>query len=120
MSPDKGSPMATSKPQLPSRIGEATATRLERTARMDKQDEARKILRRLQGQPRTQYVSSMSIVGVYCAVGDKDHALQWLEKAVEQHDANADDITSLPFLDPLRGDPRFHNLLQRLGLPSHN
>lgn len=89
-------------------------------ARMGRPNEARKILRMLQQLPPTQYVSPMSIATVYCALGDKDHALQWLEKAIEQRDASVSDLPSLPFVDLLRGDPRFHNLLQRLGLPSTN
>jgi tetratricopeptide (TPR) repeat protein len=89
-------------------------------ARMGKPDEARRMLRKLQQPPPTQYVSPMSIVGVFCALGDKDHALQWLEKAIEQHDASVSDIPSLPSLDPLRDDPRFQNLLRRVGLPSRN
>ncbi len=89
-------------------------------ARMGKANEARKILRRLQGLPPKQFVSPMSFVGVYCALGDKDLALQWLEKAIDQHDASVSDISSLPFLDPLRDDPRFKNLLRRLGLPARD
>ena len=89
-------------------------------ARMGKPNEARKILRMLQQLPPTQYVSPMSIAGVYCALGDKDHALQWLKTAIEQHDASVSDIPSLTFLDALRGDPRFRDLLKRIGLPSHN
>ena len=89
-------------------------------ARMGKANEARKILRKLQGLPPTQFVSPMSIVAVYCALGDKNHALQWLEKAIDQRDASVSDIPSLPFLDPLRDDPRFRDLLKRIGLPSHD
>jgi len=85
-------------------------------ARMGKTNEARKILRRLQGLPPTQYVSPMSIAAVYCALGDKGRALEWLEKAIEQHDASVSDLPSSPSLDPLRDDPRFQNLLRRIGL----
>ncbi len=89
-------------------------------ARMGKVNEARKILRRLQGLPPTQFVSPLSIAEVYCALGDKGRALDWLEKAVEQHDASVSDLPSLPFLDPLRDDPRFQNLLRRVGLPARD
>ncbi len=89
-------------------------------ARMGKVNEARKILRRLQGLPPTQFVSPLSIAEVYCALGDKGRALEWLEKSIEQHDASVSDLPSLPFLDPLRDDPRFQNLLRRIGLPSHD
>src|SRR5229473_216076 len=89
-------------------------------ARMGKTIEARNILRKLQGLPLSQYVSPMSIVGVYCALGERDRALEWLEKAIEQHDASVSDLPSLTFLDPLRDDARFQNLLRRIGLPARD
>lgn len=57
---------------------------------------------------------------VYAALGDKDEAFQWLERAYKEHD---DDLALLkvdPRWDSLRGDPRFMSLLQRVGLPSSN
>lgn len=53
----------------------------------------------------------------YASLGDKDHAFEWLEKAVAQRNwciiyLKVDDVW-----DPLRSDARFKNLLQRVGLP---
>jgi TolB-like protein/DNA-binding winged helix-turn-helix (wHTH) protein len=53
----------------------------------------------------------------YASLGDKDHAFEWLEKAVAQRNwciiyLKVDDVW-----DPLRSDARFTNLLQRVGLP---
>jgi hypothetical protein len=87
---------------------------------MGKTNEARKMLGKLQGLPPSQYVSPMSIVGVYCALGEKDRALEWLEKAIEQHDASVSDLPSLSFLDPLRDNARFQNSLRRIGLPARD
>jgi len=84
--------------------------------RMGKANEARKVLRRLEKLPSSQYVSPIGIATVYCALGEKERALESLEKAIEQHDAGVSDLPSLPGLDPLRGDPRFQNLLRPVGL----
>jgi len=52
----------------------------------------------------------------YLDAGDYDRAIDWLEKAYEVHDPNLVDLGS-PLYDPLRSDPRFHDLLRRMGIP---
>jgi hypothetical protein len=49
-------------------------------------------------------------------IDDPDGALAWLERALEARDQNLPYIT-VPFWDPLRGDPRFAGLLRRMNLP---
>ena len=55
---------------------------------------------------------------LYAAVGDKDHAFEWLQQAVQ-----ARDLTFLlsgrcdARLESLRGDPRFAELMRRMGSP---
>jgi hypothetical protein len=48
-------------------------------------------------------------------LNNKDEALAWLQKAYEEHSVA---LTSLvdPIYDPLRSDPRFQDLLRRVGL----
>ena len=56
------------------------------------------------------------IAAAYVAVGNKDQTVAWLEKAYAQH---SNELTSLrvnPGYDLLRGDPRFEDLLKRVGL----
>lgn len=52
----------------------------------------------------------------YNDAGDYGLAIDWFEKAYEVHDLNLPYI-GLPVFDPLRSDPRFQNLLRRIGLP---
>ena len=62
-------------------------------------------------------VSSGAVALTYAALGDKDKAFLWLEKAYAE---NSSFMTSLKFwsvFDPLRSDPRFADLLNRVGLP---
>jgi hypothetical protein len=52
---------------------------------------------------------------VYEGLGDRDRAIQWFEKAVDERSMN---FWVLPDqrLDPIRSDPRFKNLMRRMGL----
>lgn len=54
---------------------------------------------------------------IYAALGEKDKAFGELEKAFEEHDYLLPRIKVEPFLDPLRDDPRFRQMLKRLNLP---
>lgn len=64
-----------------------------------------------------RYVSSASIAMVYAVLGDKDNAFKWLEKANEEHDLLVVRIKTDPRFANLRGDPRFDDLVKRMGLP---
>jgi len=49
-------------------------------------------------------------------MGDKDQALAWLEKAYQDHSEWLTWAKVEPWMDPLRSDPRFQNLLRRMRL----
>jgi hypothetical protein len=61
-------------------------------------------------------VSPFFIALVYTALGDKDNAFQWLNKSVADRSGSVRYLKIEPRLDPLRTDPRFDELLQRVGL----
>jgi serine/threonine-protein kinase len=52
----------------------------------------------------------------YLGIGENDHALSWLEKAYAQHSNAMTALRVEPRYDILRGDPRFQNLMRRVGL----
>jgi TolB-like protein/DNA-binding winged helix-turn-helix (wHTH) protein/Flp pilus assembly protein TadD len=71
-----------------------------------------------QKQSNGEVMSSGLMAAIYALAGDKDSAFKWLDKAYSERDG--EDITLLrcdPSYKNLRGDPRFVNLLRRLGLP---
>jgi tetratricopeptide (TPR) repeat protein len=77
---------------------------------------ARKVLEHLADQSQLRYVSPLSSAIVYLGLGDTDHAFDWLEKAYAVH---SPDITTLkvdPIFKSVRSDPRFTDLLHRIGL----
>lgn len=64
------------------------------------------------------------LAGTYVTLGDKDRAFYWLEEAYKHHDIHSLSLDSNlawinvdPRFDPLRSDPRFKDLLRRMGLP---
>jgi hypothetical protein len=57
-----------------------------------------------------------SLSEAYAALGEKDLALDWLERAYQLRQVGVALIKVEPILDPLRGEPRFDALVQRLPL----
>jgi tetratricopeptide (TPR) repeat protein len=53
----------------------------------------------------------------YARAGDIDRVIEWLEKAYEEHDNNMPYIGKNPLFDLVRSDPRFQDLVRRVGLP---
>jgi TolB-like protein/DNA-binding winged helix-turn-helix (wHTH) protein/Tfp pilus assembly protein PilF len=64
--------------------------------------------------PGNAYASEIAMI--YAALGDKDQAMGWLEKAYEQRFNPS--VLLRPGFDPLCSDPRFQDLVHRIGLPS--
>jgi eukaryotic-like serine/threonine-protein kinase len=81
-----------------------------------KKAEAQKVLAELKDLSKRRYVAPFDIARVYMGLGDKSRALEWLEKAYEDHSDWVAWIKVWPQFDSLRGEPRFHDLLRRMGL----
>ncbi len=78
--------------------------------------EARQILKELLQSRDRRYVNSSSIAAIYLGLGEKDQALDWLEKAYQEHSYQNVFLKVDEEFAPLRSDPRFQDLLRRLGL----
>jgi TolB-like protein len=86
-------------------------------ARTGKRDEALKILGRMREQSNRGESSPVRTACLYLAVGEKQRALDWLEKAYEERDPYMAFLNVRPELDPLRSDPRFQDLVRRMNFP---
>ena len=84
-------------------------------ARAGRRREAEQILARFLAQREKQYISAAAIGLIYAALGNKDEAFSWLERAYEDHDAVLTTIAFYPGSQPLWDDPRFIDLIKRLG-----
>jgi tetratricopeptide (TPR) repeat protein len=82
------------------------------------EDQARERLEELTATVGRQYVSPFLLASVHAGLGDKDGAFDWLEKAFAARAVNLVFINVDPLFDGLRGDPRFRDLIERIGLPS--
>jgi len=64
---------------------------------------------------KREYVEPLQFAIIYAYLGEKDEAFEWLEKAFEER-ADIRGLKVSPDFDPLRDDPRFHDLLRRMNL----
>lgn len=72
-------------------------------------------LKRLRGQ---QYVSAVDIAMIHVGLSEKDEAIAWLEKGYEERAYAMQNLKVEPTWERLRDDPRFADIMRRVGLPS--
>ena len=82
-----------------------------------KQDEARRILAKLEKLHEQGVVPSGSVAILHGALGESNEAFAWLEKAYEERDPQLTYIKAGRRFEPLRKDPRFGQFVHRIGLP---
>ncbi|MCX6558164.1 MAG: protein kinase [Candidatus Aminicenantes bacterium] len=97
-----------SKIQLPGEIGRCYA-------RAGRRKEALEALRELHEYAKQGLSVSFKIADVYYVLGDKDNAVAWLEKAIQEHDPQLSEIIR-PVYEDLRSDPKCSKLLKKVGL----
>jgi TolB-like protein/Tfp pilus assembly protein PilF len=86
-------------------------------ANAGQRQKAEEIIKRWKEISKTQYVSHYWIAPIYAALGERDHAFEELEKAYLERDYFMPRLKIDPFMDALRDDPRFKEMLKRLNLP---
>jgi TolB-like protein/DNA-binding winged helix-turn-helix (wHTH) protein/Tfp pilus assembly protein PilF len=80
--------------------------------------QAADIARRLEALSTHRYISGVDIAMVYCALGDSDQAMTWLERAYDRRDKGLNIIAADPIFAGCRAERRFDELLARLRLPA--
>ena len=68
-------------------------------------------------QRKKGYYSACKIAQLYADLGNKDQAFKWLNTAYQERDFNLIGLNTDFLLDPLRSDPRFAELVRKVGLP---
>ncbi len=86
-------------------------------ARSGERSQALRVLDELRALSKERHVPSYHFAIVYAGLGEKDQAFAWLEKAYEERDGSLPMLKVNPSLDPLRADPRFADLVRRVGVP---
>jgi serine/threonine protein kinase/tetratricopeptide (TPR) repeat protein len=82
-----------------------------------KRPEAQTVLSQLKQVSRRRFVSAYDVATIYAALGEKDQAFLWLEKALQERAEWLVYLKVEPQVDILRADPRFQDMLRRVGLP---
>lgn len=85
-------------------------------ARSSRRDEAAATLNELKANSEKRYVPSYNIAMVYAGLGDRENALLYLQKAVEERDARLVLLRVEPKWDEIRSDDRFVEILAKVGL----
>lgn len=86
-------------------------------ARLGERSQALGVLRQLEAASKQSYTPPFSFAVVYAGLGEKDQAFAWLEKAYGERTSRLGYFKVEPLWDPLRTDPRFADLVRRIGLP---
>jgi TolB-like protein/Flp pilus assembly protein TadD len=80
--------------------------------------EARKVQKHLRAIARERFVLPSSFAWLHLGLGELDDAFAWMERAAARNDEWVHPLKIYPFLDPLRSDARFNELLYKLNLKS--
>ena len=82
---------------------------------LGQRDEAAKILARLEAESEHRYIDPYDLAIVYLGLGDREKALSSLERSYDDRNGNSlEYIRTDSMLDPLRGDPRFEALAEKI------
>jgi len=79
--------------------------------------EANETLGELAELSKQQYVSPYEVAAIYVALGNNEQAFQLLEKAYTEHSFHFVNLNVSPHFKSVRSDPRFQDLVRRIGLP---
>lgn len=84
---------------------------------LGRKEEAYKTIAQLKDRSILNHVLPSNIAAIYAGIGERDRAFEWLEKGYGERDENLLFLKVEPSWDSLRRDPRFVNLLGRIGFP---
>jgi len=82
-----------------------------------KRDRALRVIERLVQKSLAGKGDSYALAFAYAGVGDRDLAIRWLTRAFDERNPQLPQLANDPFLDNLRADPRFQELLRRMNYP---
>ncbi len=86
-------------------------------AKSGRKADAETLLKNLTDESRTKYVSGYFLSWICIGLGRKEDAMEWLERAYQRGEYQLTWMRAEPVFDPLRSDPRFADLVRKVGLP---
>jgi serine/threonine-protein kinase len=85
-------------------------------AHAGRRHEALQLLAELKARKSTGYVPAAAFVNAYLGLDDNEEAFHWLEEAYKEQSNILQFLKTHPYFDPIRNDPRFADLVRRVGL----
>ena len=113
---DKAAESARRAAELSGGNSEAVATAAYSLARAGNTEEARRTMNELSERSKVRNVPSYALALAHLAVGENDRAMEYLEKAFQDREALMVFLKVEPKWDPIRSDPRFVSILERMRL----
>jgi eukaryotic-like serine/threonine-protein kinase len=107
---EKGVKLSGGSPLMSAALAQTFAT-------AGRKKKAIRILDDLAKLTKQKYVAPYFFAGIHIGLGEDDHAIEYLEKSYEEHSHWLIYLHIDPSMDGLRSNPRFQNLLRRVGLP---
>jgi serine/threonine-protein kinase len=98
-------------------VGHATPGQIITLHALGRADQAKKLLQELEAAWPKAYVPPELIAGAHARLGEPDKAVDWLERGVALRSGALPGDGIYYDLEPLRGNPRYESLLQKLGMP---
>jgi len=108
----QGIMLSERNPALLARLGHAYAV-------AGRRQESARVLDELMKLSRRSYVPPYCIAQIYAGLGLEDESFRWLEKAYQERSTYLGNLRSEHTLDGLRADPRFSDLIRRMGFASN-
>jgi TolB-like protein/Tfp pilus assembly protein PilF len=81
-----------------------------------RRSDARRLLAELKRRRKTGYAPAGALVNAYLGLGENEEAFVWLEQAYKEQSNMLQFVKVHPYFDPIRNDPRFEDLVRRVGL----
>ncbi len=94
----------------------STGVLIRAYAEAGRHSDALKLLAQLKERSKAGYIPPAAFVNAYLGLGDQEQAFYWLERAYKEQSNILQFLKTHPFFDPLRNDPRFVDLVHRVGL----
>jgi len=94
----------------------ATGVLIRAYALAGRRSDALRLLSELKQRRKAGYVPAAAFVNAYLGLGDKEQAFYWLDEAYREGSSILEYLKTHPYFDPIRSDPRFTDLLHRVGL----
>jgi serine/threonine-protein kinase len=104
---------ALDKAPVPRRVQHARA---ELLALSGDRAAAQLLLTEIEKRFAVEHVPRGALARAHFALGEKERAFEWLKRGIEERDQTVLSLKVSPIWDPLRSDPRYHQLLRRMNL----